>query len=100
VQPRVPLWGHTDESQPAEMARKIDAAADHGIDALIFDWYFYDDGPFLERPIDDGFLKAKNNGRLKFAFMWANHDWIDIHPARHGLPRRCLHGVRRAMTCL
>jgi arylsulfatase A-like enzyme len=84
VQPRVPLWGHTDESQPAEMARKIDAAADHGLDAFIFDWYYYDDGPFLEQPIDDGFLQAKNNGRLKFAFMWANHDWIDIHPARHG----------------
>jgi len=65
-------------------ARKIDAAADHGIDAFIFDWYVYDDGPFLEQPIDDGFLQAKNNGRLKFAFMWANHDWIDIHPARHG----------------
>jgi hypothetical protein len=33
VQPRVPLWGYTDESDPKEMARKIDAAADHGIKA-------------------------------------------------------------------
>lgn len=94
VQPRVPLWGHTDESEPAEMARKIDAAADHGIDAFIFDWYYYDDGPFLERPIDDGFLRAANNDRLKFAFMWANHDWIDIHPARRDGPRRLLYPGR------
>ena len=36
------------------MAQKIDAAADHGIDAFIFDWYYYDDGPFLNRPIDRG----------------------------------------------
>ena len=33
-QPRVPLWGYGDESDPAVMARKIDAAADHGVDVL------------------------------------------------------------------
>lgn len=37
-QPRVPAWGYEDESDPAAMARKIDAAADHGLDAFIFDW--------------------------------------------------------------
>jgi hypothetical protein len=83
-QPKVPLWGYEDESDPAVMARKIDAAADHGIDAFIFDWYYYNDGPFLDRPIDQGFLKASNNNRMKFSFMWANHDWADIHPHRRG----------------
>lgn len=90
-QPNVPLWGHTDESDPAVMAQKIDAAADHGVDAFIFDWYYYDDGPFLDRPIDEGFLKAKNNHRLKFGFMWANHDWLDIHPYHKGAPRKLLY---------
>jgi len=63
------------------MAHKIDAAADHGLDAFIFDWYWYEDGPFLERCLNEGFLGAANNERLKFALMWANHDWTDIHPA-------------------
>ncbi len=63
------------------MEQKIDAAADHGIDAFIFDWYYYDDGLFLERGIEQGFFGAKNNRRLKFGLMWANHDWINIHPA-------------------
>jgi hypothetical protein len=27
------------------MARKIEAAATHGIDAFIFDWYFFDPQP-------------------------------------------------------
>jgi hypothetical protein len=90
-QPNVPLWGYTDESDPKVMAQKIDAAADHGVGAFIFDWYYYDDGPFLEKPIDDGFLKAKNNQRIKFAFMWANHDWIDIHPYKKGAPRTLLY---------
>jgi glycosyl transferase family WbsX len=90
-QPKVPLWGYTDESDPKAMAQKIDAAADHGVDAFIFDWYYYNDGPFLDRPIDLGFLKAENNARLKFAFMWANHDWLELHPYHRGAERKVLY---------
>ena len=90
-QPRVPLWGYEDESDPKAMARKIAAADDHGIDAFIFDWYDYNDGPFLDSPIDQGFLKAKNRRRLKFAFMWANHDWQDIHPYHRGAAPKLLY---------
>jgi len=89
-QPKVPLWGYLDESDPKVMAQKIAAAADHGIDAFIFDWYYYDDGPFLDRPIDIGFLQATNNHRLKFAFMWANHDWLEIQPYKRGTPQKLL----------
>lgn len=90
-QPHVPLWGHGDESDPKVMAQKIDAAADHGINAFIFDWYYYNDGPYLDRPIDRGFLGAPNNNRLKFAFMWANHDWEEIQPYHKGAPRQRLY---------
>jgi len=82
IQPRLPAWGETDEADSRVMAQKIHAAAGHGIDAFIFDWYWYDDGPFLQRGLDEGFLNAPNNDRLKFALMWANHDWIDIHPMK------------------
>jgi hypothetical protein len=34
-QPKVPLWGYLDESDAKVMARKIAAAADHGIDAFM-----------------------------------------------------------------
>ena len=90
-QPNVPAWGYTDESKPEVMAQKIAAAADHGISAFLFDWYYYNDGPFLDRPIDEGFLRATNSARLKFAFMWANHDWLDIHPYHQGAPRKLLY---------
>jgi hypothetical protein len=90
-QPKAPLWGETDEAAPAEMARKIDAAADHGIDAFLFDWYHYEDGPFLERALDEGFLGAPNSARLQFALMWANHDWVDIHPQKLGEQPRVLY---------
>ncbi|MBI2297427.1 MAG: glycoside hydrolase family 99-like domain-containing protein [Armatimonadetes bacterium] len=81
-QPRVPAWGYDDEADPACMARRIDAAADHGVDVFLFDWYWYDDGPYLERGLERGFLGAANNHRLKFAVHFANHTWTNIHPAK------------------
>jgi hypothetical protein len=73
-QPRVPAWGYEMESEPAAMARKIAAAADHGVNTFIFDWYWYDNQPFLEDALERGFLQAPNRDRLKFYLMWANHD--------------------------
>jgi hypothetical protein len=93
-QPNVPLWGYTDESDPKVMAGKIDAAADHGINAFIFDWYYYDDGPFLQGCLDDGFLYATNLNRIKFALMWANHDWLELHPYKRGTPQKLLYPGR------
>lgn len=90
-QPRVPLWGYQDESDPAVMAMKIDAAAECGIDAFIFDWYWYENASFLEGALTRGFLEAPNNGRMKFSLMWANHDWTDIHPAKQGTQAPTLH---------
>jgi hypothetical protein len=72
-QPKVPLWGYEDESDPVVMARKIEAAADHGITTFLFDWYWNQDGPYLHRALEQGFLQARNTDRLNFALMWANH---------------------------
>jgi hypothetical protein len=73
-QPRVPAWGYLDEADPRVMERKIDAAARHGVNVLIFDWYWYENQPFLEEALDRGFLGAKNNGAMRFFVMWANHN--------------------------
>ena len=86
-QPRVPLWGYEDEADPLVMEKKIDAAADHGVDYWLFDWYWYDDGPFLNRCLDEGYMQAQNNERVKFCCHWANHHWINLHPAKHNDPR-------------
>lgn len=83
-QPKVPLWGYADEADPAVFARKIDAAADHAIDCFLFDWYWHEQGPFLNGALDCGFLQAPNRERMRFALMWANHDWVDIFPATAG----------------
>ncbi|MDX1357589.1 MAG: glycoside hydrolase family 99-like domain-containing protein [Clostridia bacterium] len=72
--PRKPLWGYVNEADPKVMEMQIDAATDHGINVFIYDWYWYDRRPFLENCLNDGFLKAENNEKMKFYLMWANHD--------------------------
>lgn len=73
-QPRYPLWGYINEADPYIAEMEINAAADHGVNVFIFDWYWYDGMPFLEGQLNDGYLKARNNDRVKFYLMWANHD--------------------------
>jgi len=80
-QPIVPAWGCFDESDPAWAAREIDLAADHGITSFLFDWYWHEEGPYLHEALEQGFLRAPNRERMRFAVMWANHDWTNIHPA-------------------
>ncbi|OGV48693.1 MAG: hypothetical protein A2017_04275 [Lentisphaerae bacterium GWF2_44_16] len=82
-QPRIPLWGYEDEANPEAMIRKIKTAVSYGIDAFIFDWYWYDSGPFLEKALNNGFLRASNISSIKFALMWANHDWVNLHPLKY-----------------
>jgi hypothetical protein len=85
-QPLRPSWGHFDESDPKWSAREIDLAADHGIDVFIFDWYWYSGVRLMEEALEKGFLEAPNRDRLKFALMWANHEWADYFPAPYDKP--------------
>ncbi|MDD5603690.1 MAG: glycoside hydrolase family 99-like domain-containing protein, partial [Eubacteriales bacterium] len=72
--PRKPVWGYVNEADRYVMEMEINAAADHGINVFIYDWYWYDRRPFLENCLNDGYLKARNNDRVKFYLMWANHN--------------------------
>ena len=85
-QPIVPAWGYFNEADPTWTAREIDLAADHGITTFLYDWYWYDDKPFLHEALENGFLAAPNNARLKFALMWANHTWLDLYTAPFNKP--------------
>ena len=71
---RKPLWGCCDEADPKVMEMQIEEATRHGVNVFIYDWYWYDRRPFLEQCLDEGFLGASNNEKMKFYIMWANHD--------------------------
>jgi len=72
--PRKPLWGYVNEADPRVMQMQIETAVEHGLNVFIYDWYWYDRRPFLEQCLNNGFLGAKNNEKMKFYLMWANHD--------------------------
>jgi hypothetical protein len=96
-QPRVPVWGHFDEADERVARDQVALAQANGVTAFIFDWYWYDGGPFLNRPLDDAFIPATADGRTKIALMWANHDWLNIHPAKaHGESEVLLSGMTSA----
>ncbi len=52
--PRKPLWGYVNEADPYVMEMQINAAADHGVNVFIYDWYWFDNRPFLEQCLDNG----------------------------------------------
>lgn len=83
-QPRVPLDGYVDESAAAAAEAQIDLARRYGVDGFLVDYYWYDDGPYLQGALDEGLLSAANSDDVEFALMWANHELLDIFP--HGDP--------------
>ena len=83
---REPVWGWRDDS-PEIMEKQITLAADHGLGFFAFCWYWHDNGgPINAKAIEEDpkhtglelFLKAKNNDRMKFCLLVANHQGFEI----------------------
>ncbi len=81
--PRKPLWGYVNEADNRVMQMQIDCAVSYGVNVFIYDWYWYDNRPFLENCLNDGFLKAPNNKEMKFYLMWANHNATHLWDKRN-----------------
>jgi len=89
IQPKRPLWGMYDPSVPGSFneadpewaAREIDLASGSGIDVFMIDWYWHMGMQFYQEQLEQGFLKAPNSRKMKFAVMWANHNWPNNYPA-------------------
>ena len=73
-QPKEPLWGYEMDDDPAVVEKWIQTALKYGVNTFIYDWYWFDRGPYLESALDNGFLKAPSHGKMDFYIMWANHD--------------------------
>ena len=81
--PRIPTWGYVNEADSRVMEMQIDCAVSYGVNVFIYDWYWYDNRPFLENCLNDGFLKARNNTQMKFMLMWANHNATHLWDKRN-----------------
>lgn len=78
-QPIRPLTGYLDGANPKDLEKEIELASNSGIDVFLYDWYWYNEGVMsMQESLEEGFLKATNRHKMKFAIMWANHDRGDF----------------------
>lgn len=89
LQPKEPLWGMYDhsvpssfnEADPAWAAKEIELASGSGIDVFMVDWYWFMGTQRYQEQLEQGFLRAPNRERMKFAIMWANLTLPNLFPA-------------------
>lgn len=95
-QPMKPLLGYLDGKSPEDVGKEIELASNSGIDVFLFDWYFYGDGiQTMSESLEDGFLKASNRDKMKFAIMWCYHDRGNQFRPEYGKPRPMLQKLSR-----
>jgi hypothetical protein len=83
---RTPVWGWRDDTVEL-MERQINLAADSGIAYFSFCWYWHDNKkPINVKAIEEDpkhlpmrlFMGAKNNSRMEFSLLVANHGGFEI----------------------
>ncbi len=83
---RQPVWGWRDDRLDI-MERQIDLAADHGLAFFAFCWYWHGTQKDVDAdPKHTGlqlFLQARNNRRMKFCLLVANHQGYLIGDAQN-----------------
>lgn len=90
-----PFMGYLDGKDPDDVAVEIDLASNCGIDVFLWDWYWYGGELMMQESLEQGFLKAPNRDKMKFALMWCFHERTDQFRPEYGKPRRRLSTLAR-----
>ncbi|MFT4064744.1 glycoside hydrolase family 99-like domain-containing protein [Paraburkholderia sp.] len=70
---RKPILGWYDEGRIDTATRQLQWMHEYGIDFVIYDWYWINDGgPVLTQAID-AYLQSPARSAVKFSILWANH---------------------------
>lgn len=75
---REPVLGWYAEGRPEVADWHIKWAVENGLTFFVYDWYWRDGREELGAGLNEGFLKARYRGLMKFALMWANHPPFDV----------------------
>jgi len=82
AQPRVPLLGTYDDRDPEEVGRRVRLARDHGVDALVYGFFWCRGKRVFQDALDLGFLGSPEGRDTPFAVMWANRMPRRVLPVR------------------
>jgi len=72
AQPKVPLLGEYDDTDPIAFGRRLQLAMAHGVDAFVFGVFWCRGKRVFEQGLDRGFLAGPLGASAPFACMWAN----------------------------
>ncbi|MBL4844988.1 MAG: glycoside hydrolase family 99-like domain-containing protein [Planctomycetes bacterium] len=97
AQPRVPLLGEYDDRDPAEVARRVQLARDHGVDALVYGFFWCRGKRVFQDGLDLGLLGSEVGREMPFALMWANRMPRRVLPVRRS-EAPVIEGTRRVRT--
>jgi len=82
AQPRVPLLGAYDDRDPDEVRLRLELAAEHGIDGLVYGLFWCRGKRVFEDALDRGLLGSPQGRAFPFAVMWANRMPRRVLPVR------------------
>lgn len=88
-QPKVPLLGEYDDTDPIAFGERLALAQAHGVDAFVFGVFWCRGKRVFEQGLDRGFLQGPLATTAPFACMWANR-----------MPRRVLPVLRADVPVL
>lgn len=96
-QPKVPLLGPYDDRDPAAVGRRVALAREHGVDALIYGYFWCRGKRVFQDALDLGFLGSPEGQRTPFALMWANRMPRRVLPVRRS-EAPVIEGTRRVRS--
>ncbi|MCE9572105.1 MAG: glycoside hydrolase family 99-like domain-containing protein [Deltaproteobacteria bacterium] len=82
VQPRLPLWGRYDDRDPVAVGRRVALCRDHGIDGLVYGFFWCRGKRVFQDALDHGYLGSPEGQQFPFALMWANRMPRRVLPVR------------------
>lgn len=82
VQPRLPAWGRYDDRDPDAVARRIELCGAHGIDGLVYGFFWCRGKRVFQDALDRGYLGSSTGRAFPFAVMWANRMPRRVLPVR------------------
>ncbi len=82
VQPRLPLHGTYDDRDPVAVGRRVALCRDHGIDGLVYGFFWCRGKRVFEDALDLGYLGSSEGRSTPFAVMWANRMPRRVLPVR------------------
>jgi len=97
AQPKVPQLGTYDDRDPVAVGERVRLCRRHGIDALVYGFFWCRGKRVFQDALDLGFLGSSEGQAMPFALMWANRMPRRVLPVRRAdLP--VIEGTRRVKT--